>query len=58
MSDNSHNFGHTLVHGAREAEKHGNHKLAGVLYIVIGFFLTPWLIGLPLMGYGVYKLFK
>ena len=26
------------------------------LYIVVGFFLTPLLIGIPIMAYGFYKL--
>lgn len=58
MSDNYHNFVHQMVHGAREAEKHGNHKLAGIVYIIIGFFLAPALIGFPMMVYGFVKLFK
>jgi hypothetical protein len=27
-----------------------------MMLIVIGLFLTPWLIGLPILGYGIYKL--
>ena len=58
MFNDFHNFVHVMVHGARHAEKDGNHKLAGVVYIVVGFFLTPWLIGIPIMLYGFYKLFS
>ncbi len=47
-----------LLHSAHGEDEHGSHKLAGVAYIVIGFFLTPLLIGVPLMFYGVYKLFE
>ncbi len=47
-----------MLHGARQAEEQGSHKLAGVVYIVVGFFLTPALIGFPMMLYGFYKLFK
>ena len=47
-----------ILHGAQHEEKHGHHKLAGVAYIVAGFFLAPLLIGIPLMLYGFYKLCK
>jgi hypothetical protein len=42
------------LHAAAHEKKHP--KLAGVMLIIIGLFLTPWLIGLPIMGYGFYKL--
>ena len=58
MSNSFHNVTHHLLHNAHQAEEHGNHKLAGVVYIVVGFFLAPALIGFPLMAYGVYLLFK
>ena len=54
----SHLFVRDLMHGAHCANKNGGHKLAGVIYIVVGFFLAPVLIGLPLMAYGAYLLFK
>lgn len=54
-----------MLHQVREGEKHADltgdtkeGKLAAVGYIVIGFFLTPMLIGIPIMGYGLYKLTK
>ncbi|MGA2256830.1 MAG: hypothetical protein ABSG53_19440 [Thermoguttaceae bacterium] len=57
MSKGFHHVFH-MLHNAHQADERGNHKLAGVVYIVVGFFLTPVLIGFPLMLYGVYKLFK
>ncbi len=58
MSNNYHQVVHAMLHNAHQADKGGNHKLAGVVYIVVGFFLTPALIGFPLIAYGVYLLFK
>ncbi len=49
---------HQLMGGAHNAKNNGNHKVAGVIYIAVGFFLAPVLIGFPLMAYGVYLLFK
>ena len=43
---------------ANHANGSGNNKLAGVIYIIVGLFLTPWLIGFPLMLYGFCKLFE
>jgi hypothetical protein len=43
-----------LIHAAANEKQHP--KFAGVVLIVIGLFLTPWLIGIPILGYGVYKL--
>ena len=57
MSNDFHRVLH-MLHGAHNADEHGSHKAAGVIYIVVGFFLTPVLIGFPLMVYGFYKLFK
>ena len=37
---------------------HEDSKLAGVVLIVVGFFLAPFLIGIPLMLFGAYKLCK
>jgi hypothetical protein len=54
---NLHHLAH-LIHGARHESERGNHKLAGIAYIVAGFFLVPILIGIPLMIFGVCKLFK
>jgi hypothetical protein len=45
-----------LLHGAQRESEKGNNKLAGVVFIVAGFFLAPLLIGIPLMIYGFYKL--
>lgn len=47
-----------LKHAVREAftaQSKGEHKAAGVMYIIIGFFLTPMLIGIPILAYGIYK---
>ncbi len=48
------NWLHAATHAAHH-EKH-NPKLAAVMWIIIGFFLAPMLVGLPMIGYGVYKL--
>jgi len=54
----SHHWWTHAVHAAhREGEK-GNNKLAAVVFIVVGFFFAPMLIGIPLMLYGFYKLCK
>jgi len=42
-------------HAAKEQKES---KLAGVILIVIGFFLAPVLIGVPIMLVGFYKLCK
>lgn len=57
MSLDFNHIGH-MLHNVHKEDENGNHKIAGVAYIVIGFFLTPALIGFPLMLYGVYKLFE
>jgi len=46
------------MHAAHRESHRGNHKAAGVMYIVIGFFMAPILIGIPIMIYGVWKLLK
>jgi hypothetical protein len=43
-----------VIHGAWHEKK--NPKLAGLVLIVIGLFLTPWLIGIPILLMGIYKL--
>ena len=40
------------------AAAHDDSKAAGVVLLVIGFFLAPFLIGIPLMLAGAYKLCK
>jgi len=45
-----------IVHQAMEETK--NPKFAGVILIIIGLFLTPWLIGIPILILGIYKLFQ
>lgn len=45
-----------LIHGAMHEKE--NPRLAGVMMIIVGLFLTPWLIGLPILALGVYKLSK
>jgi len=45
------------IHAAHKAAHEKKHpKLAGLLMIVIGLFLTPWLIGIPILIYGFCKL--
>jgi hypothetical protein len=58
MSFDPNHLARHLLHGAHQEAECGHNKLAGVVYIVVGFFLTPALIGFPLMVYGFYKLFK
>jgi hypothetical protein len=43
---------------AHRASHQGSHKAAGVIYLIVGFFMAPFLIGIPIMIYGVYKLTK
>ncbi len=45
-----------VIHKAMHEKKHP--KLAGLVLIVIGLFLTPWLIGIPILFMGIYKLSK
>jgi hypothetical protein len=54
--DMSHHWWH-LLHSAHHGE-HDSPKLAAVLYIIVGFFFAPMLIGIPILLYGLYKLFK
>ena len=45
------------LHAAHAAAHEKEHpKIAGVMLIVIGFFLAPMLVGIPIMIYGFYKL--
>jgi len=46
------------LHAAQHESHRGNHKAAGLAYIVVGFFMAPLLIGIPIMCYGFYKLLK
>lgn len=46
------------IHAAHQASRRGNHKVAGVICLLVGFFTAPMLIGIPLMVYGFYKLAK
>lgn len=43
-----------LVHGALHEKE--NPKLAGAVLVVVGLVLTPFLIGLPILLVGLYKL--
>ncbi len=38
------------------AAAHDDSKAAGVVLLVVGFFLAPFLIGIPLMLWGAIKL--
>lgn len=51
------NWMHAL-HAAHHEAEHGNSKLGAIGLIVIGFFFAPFLIGIPVLLYGFYKLFK
>jgi hypothetical protein len=43
-------------HAARAAvNDKTNPKLSGVILIIIGLCFTPWLIGIPIVIYGVRK---
>jgi hypothetical protein len=54
----SHNHWIHALHTAHNAEHRGEGKAAAWAYIVIGFFMAPLLIGIPIMIYGFYKLAK
>ena len=54
-----------LLHQLHKGERHGietgnlnESRLAAVGYIIVGIFLTPMLIGIPIILYGVCKLMK
>ena len=53
----SHQWWQQLLHGAHRGE-HSSPRTAAVVYIVVGFFLAPMIIGIPILIYGVYKLFS
>lgn len=46
------------IHAAHQASRRGQHKTAAVIYIIVGFFTAPLLIGVPIMLYGLWKLVK
>jgi hypothetical protein len=46
------------LHAAHRASHGGNHEAAGVIYIIVGFFMAPILVGIPIMIYGFWKLAK
>jgi len=52
----SHHWLHGAHHAAHAASK--GSKLGAVILIVIGFFLAPMLIGIPMMIYGFIQLFS
>jgi hypothetical protein len=45
------------MHAASHAAK-SNSKGAGVVLLIIGFFLAPFLIGIPIMILGAIKIYK
>jgi hypothetical protein len=53
----SHHWWQHMLHTARHGE-HKSPKSAAVVYIVIGFFFAPMLIGIPILLYGVFLLCK
>lgn len=46
-----------LLHGAAHS-RHKSPKTAAIVMIVVGFFMAPMLIGIPIMIYGFYLLSK
>jgi hypothetical protein len=44
-----------MIHAAAHDK---NSKLAAVVLIVMGLFFTPFMIGIPVLILGVYRLFK
>jgi len=50
-----HHLPHVIHRAAHEKE---HPRVAGLVLCVIGLFLTPWLIGIPILMLGIYKLFK
>lgn len=49
------NWQHHLIHAAAHDK---DSKLAAVVLIVMGLFFTPFLIGIPILLIGLYRLFK
>ncbi len=47
---------HHTIHAGRHQKE--NPKMAGLMFIIIGFFLAPFLIGIPMIFYGGYLLAK
>lgn len=47
------NWLHYAAHAAHDKK---NPKLSGVVLIVIGLCLAPFIIGIPIMAWGFYKL--
>jgi hypothetical protein len=46
-----------LTHLVHHAVKEKEHPVfLGVMLIIVGLFLTPWLIGIPIVIFGIYKL--
>jgi hypothetical protein len=42
------------VHAAGHEKE--NPKMAAVALIIIGLFFAPWIFGIPILIYGIYKL--
>jgi hypothetical protein len=40
----------------RAVEEKKDTKTAGIFLVIVGLLLTPWFIGIPILGYGIYKL--
>jgi hypothetical protein len=49
---------HLWLHAAHAAVHSKQNKTAGVMLLVVGFFLAPVLVGIPLMIAGVVRLLK
>jgi hypothetical protein len=49
-------FPHWLQHAVHASHEKDHPKLAGMMLCFIGLFLAPWLIGIPILIYGIYKL--
>lgn len=50
----SHNWQHHVIHAAAHEES----KFGAVIMIVMGLFFTPFLIGIPVLLFGLYRLCK
>ena len=48
---------HHAIHAAHNSEGKSP-VLASIVYIVVGLFFAPALIGIPILIYGIYKLVK
>ena len=45
-----------LIHGAMEEKE--SPKLGGLVLVIVGVILTPFIVGIPILLMGIYKLSK